>query len=180
VDTADLLGLVDDLPPARWQGSTWRHVAAGRPALSGEGARVIGGRWNPSHSFAVLYLGTTKETVVAEFHRLAAKQLVAPDSFLPRTLYTYDVDLQNVLDVRIPEHRAALGLDAAALTGDNLGTCQALGEAAFACGREGIVAPSATGVESVVAVFPERLMPGSTVRDVDAEMWETVPPLRRS
>jgi hypothetical protein len=66
------------------------------------------------------------------------------------------------------------------LTGDDLATCQALGKAAFACGREGIIAPSATGVDSVVAIFPERLVPGSTVRDVDAEMWETVPQLRRS
>lgn len=101
---------------------------------------------------------------------------MSPDSFLPRTLYTYDVDLQNVLDVRVPEHRAAHGLDTGSLTGDDVAACQALGEAAFACGREGIVAPSATGVESVVAVFPERLTPGSTVRDVGAEMWETVPP----
>lgn len=52
----------------RWQGSAWRHVATGRPALSGEGARMVGGRCNP--------------------RRLAAKQLLAPDSFLPRTLYS--------------------------------------------------------------------------------------------
>lgn len=136
----------------------------------------MGGRWNPSHSFAVLYLGTTSDTVVAEFHRLAAQQRVAPDRFLPRTLYTYDVDLQNVLDVRVPEHRAALGLDLASIAGDDLTACQALGEAAFVCGREGIAAPSATGVGSILAVFPERLMPGSAVRDVAAEMWETVPP----
>ncbi len=136
----------------------------------------MGGRWNPSRSFAVLYLGTTKATVVAEFHRLAAKQLVAPDSFLPRTLYTYDIDLRNVLDVCVPEHRAALGLDLAGMAGDDLAACQAVGQAAFACGREGIAAPSATGVGCVLAVFPERLVPGSAVRDVHAEMWETVPP----
>jgi RES domain-containing protein len=140
----------------------------------------MGGRWNPSRSFAVLYLGTTEETVVAEFHRLAAKQRVAPDSFLPRTLYTYAVDLRNVLDVRVPEHRAALGLDLAGIADDDLQACQAVGEAAFACGREGIAAPSATGVGSILAVFPERLMPGSTVRDVRAEMWETVPPRQES
>lgn len=138
----------------------------------------MGGRWNPSRSFAVLYLGTTTETVVAEFHRLAARQLLAPGSFLPRTLYTYDIDLQNVLDLREPENHAALGLDIKSLTADDLSACQAVGEAAFTCGREGIVAPSATGIDSVLAVFPERLAPGSAVRDVSAEVWETVPPGR--
>jgi RES domain-containing protein len=137
---------------------------------------MVGGRWNPRRSFAVLYLGTAIETVVAEFHRLAAKQLLAPDSFLPRTLYSYDVELHNVLDMREPESREALGLDMESLTGDDLSACQAIGEAAFTCGREGIVAPSATGVESVLAVFPGRLMPGSAIRDVGAEIWETVPP----
>ena len=135
----------------------------------------MGGRWNPSRSFPVLYLGTTKETVIAEFHRLAAKQLLAPDSFLPRTLYTYDVDLQNVLDLREPENRTALGLDIEGLMTDDLSACQAVGEAAFTCGREGIVAPSATGVDSVLAIFPERLTPGSAVGDISAEIWETVP-----
>jgi RES domain-containing protein len=176
VDDANLVGLVDAIPPVRWQGSAWRHVAIGRPALSGEGARLMGGRWNPSRSFAVLYLGTTTETVVAEFHRLAARQLLAPGSFLPRTLYTYDVDLRNVLDLREAENRKALGLDIEGLAADDLSACQAVGEAAFACGREGIVAPSATGVDSVLAVFPERLTHGSAVRDVRAEIWETVPP----
>jgi RES domain-containing protein len=137
---------------------------------------MVGGRWNPRRSFAVLYLGTAIETVVAEFHRLAAKQLLAPVSFLPRTLYSYDVELRNVLDLREPESREALGLGIKSLIGDDLSSCQAVGEAAFTCGREGIVAPSATGVGSVIAVFPERLTPGSAIHDVGAEIWETVPP----
>ncbi len=44
-------------------------------------------------------------------------------------------------------------------------------------GREGIVAPSATGSGDVIAVFLERLSARSSVRDVDSKLWEQVPPL---
>ncbi|MEJ7891478.1 MAG: RES domain-containing protein [Solirubrobacteraceae bacterium] len=152
------------MPARGFEGSAWRHVAVGRPALAGEGARLVGGRWNPPGSFAVFYLGTSRETVVAEFHRLARRQRVAPEQFLPRTLYRYALTLNAVVDLTDPEALEHLELSEEDLARDNLSVPQAIGAAAFASGREGILAPSATGRDRVVAVFVERLAFNSFVR----------------
>lgn len=58
----------------------------------------------------MLYLGVSRDVVVAEFRRLASKQGISPASFLPRTFYTYEVELHSVLDLRSPSSRAAVGL----------------------------------------------------------------------
>lgn len=176
MEHAALVAAIDQLPCAEWNAAAWRHVAVGRAPLSGEGARITGGRWNPPGSFAVLYLGADPSTVVAEFHRLARRQGVDPTSFLPRTFFRYDVALHRLLDVRDNRSQAELGLNQAALVSDDLTRCQAVGEAAFAAGREGVLAPSAAGSGDVIAVFLERLDPRSFVRDVESELWEYVPP----
>ncbi len=175
MDHAELVGAIDGLPNAAWTGAAYRHVGGGRPPLSGEGARIVGGRWNPSGSYPVLYLGASRDVAVAEFRRLAVKQRVLPESFLPRTLYTYDIDVGSLLDLRPEAARATVGLTDRELLSDDLRPCQAVGEAAHACGREGIVVPGATGSGDVLAVFIGQVKPGSVVRDVHAELWETVP-----
>jgi len=48
---------------------------------------------------------------------------------------------------------------------------QQVGEAAHHCGREGIIAPSATGFGSVLAVYIDRLMPGSELHPNQEELW---------
>ena len=70
-----LLARVDALEPVVVETHAFRHVAEGRHPLSGAGARVHGGRWNPPDSVATLYLALEPATVVAEFHWLAARQL---------------------------------------------------------------------------------------------------------
>ena len=131
MSSADLIGAIDELPRSAWRGTAYRHVAAGRSPLSGEGARIAGGRWNPPRSFAVLYLGLTAAAVVAEFHRLADRQRLAPADFLPRTFHTYEVELAAVLDLRDDDALASVALDRAQLQSDDLRPCQAVGEAAF-------------------------------------------------
>jgi RES domain-containing protein len=145
--------------------------------MSGEGARLVGGRWNPRGSFAVLYLGLSPATVVAEFHRLARKQQLSTADFLPRTLYRYEGELHKLFDLRAAGALDAVALTAEDLTSDDLAACQAVGEAAFVAGREGILAPSATGRGEVLAVFVARLDAESSLRDAESELWEHVPSL---
>ena len=123
----------------------------------------------------MLYLGLSRESVIGEFHRLATRQHLRPESFLPRLFYTYEVDVGSVLDLRQPASRAAVGLTEADLTADDLEPCQEVGEAALACGREGIIVPGATNRGEVLALFIARLHPNSVVLDADSELWETVP-----
>lgn len=124
----------------------------------------------------MLYLGLSREAVIGEFHRFAAKQGLPPEAFLPRLFYTYELSVSSMLDLRVAQSRETVGLDDADLTSDDLEACQTVGEAVLACGREGIIAPGAAGCGDVLALFVARLRPRSSVVDVDSELWEMVPP----
>jgi RES domain-containing protein len=143
--------------------------------LSGRGARIHGGRWNPPDSFSVLYLGLDRQTVVYEFERLAHRQRRDPADFLPRAFYRYDLALQSILDPRDAEALEAVGLGVAELTSDHLDACQRVGRAAHHAGHEGILAPSAAGDGTVVALFLDRMQFGSTIVPTRMEVWESAP-----
>lgn len=113
--------------------------------------------------------------MVREFLRLARRMGRAPEDFLPRRFYRYSLELNALLDLREADARAAVGLTDAHISGDDLRPCQAVGEAAHHLGREGVIAPSATGAGTVVAVFFDRLAAGSVVRELDYETWQPPP-----
>lgn len=71
--SAHLVTAVDQLDPVPFLGDAFRHISPQYNPLSGVGARTQGGRWNPPQSFATLYLGAERETVVAEFARVVAR-----------------------------------------------------------------------------------------------------------
>lgn len=167
-----LIGALDALGASAFEGHAYRHLAENRHPLSGAGARSQGGRWNPPQSFATLYLGLEIETVHAEFLCMATRQRVPTSSFLPRRMYRYEIRLTGLVDLRAGVARQTIGLPDADLASDNLSRCQAIGEAAQYLGREGIIAPSATGNGIVLAVFADRLQPESIVRDLDYTRWE--------
>lgn len=167
-----LVERVDALPATVFAGECFRHLSPHRDPLSGQGARIQGGRWNPPDSFSALYLGLDRETVIDEFRRMARRNRLAPDAFLPRTFYRYRVQLVNVLDLRDTDAAEAVGLAPSTLTDDDLTRCQQVGEAAQHLGREGVLAPSAAGNGTVLAVFVDRLGAESVVDPEKAELWE--------
>lgn len=171
---AELVARVDGLGTGAYRGDAFRHLPPAYDPLSGRGARIHGGRWNPPDSFSVLYLGLDRQTVVDEFERLARRQRRDPADFLPRAFYRYDLLLQNVLD-RDAEALATIGLSAAELTSDQLEACQRVGRAAHHAGREGILAPSAAGDGTVLALFLDGMQPGSTITPTRMETWESAP-----
>jgi RES domain-containing protein len=174
----DLVARIDGHPATPHAGPAYRHQAPQYDPLSGRGARILGGRWNPPNSFAVLYLGIDRATVIDEFHRHAARQGRSPTDFLPRAFYVYEVDLRDLLDLRDRAYREALNLDDQAIRSDELSACQRVGEAAHHAGREGIIAPSAAGAGTALAVFLDNLRPGSYVRPREHSIWtlEDEPP----
>lgn len=172
---AKLVARVDGLDAAAYHGDAFRHLPPAYDPLSGRGARIHGGRWNPPDSFSVLYLGLDRRTVVDEFERLAGRQRRDPADFLPRAFYRYDLTLQNVLDLRDAKALEAIGLSAAELTSDQLEACQRVGRAAHHAGREGILAPSAAGDGTVLALFLDGMQPGSTIAPTRMEIWESAP-----
>ena len=170
-----LLTMVDALGPSAISVEAFRHIAKDRHPLSGAGARLHGGRWNPPESFSTLYLALEQETVVAEFYRLAARQGRAPEDFLPRQMHRYEVTLAAALDLRPAAARESLRLTDEALRALDAGRCREVGAAAHYLSFEGIIAPSATGTGTVLAVFFESLRAESNVVSVEDEEWAALP-----
>jgi RES domain-containing protein len=170
-----IIELLDELPRSSFRDEAFRHQGPGYHPLSGEGARIQGGRWNPSNSFPVLYLAVDASTAAAEFFRRANREGRPPEDLLPRRLYRYRVELSAVLDLRGPDELTQVGLSFLDLSSDDLSKCQAVGEAAHYVGFESIRAPSATSVGGNLAIFFDRLLPDSMVEPLDFETWESLP-----
>jgi len=168
-----LIARVDALPATPYSGEAFRHQPPGYNPLSGRGAHIQGGRWNPPDSFPVLYLGLDRETVTNEFLRLARRSRRDPEDFLPRVLYRYGVDLTNILDLQEAEALDTVELSASMAASDDLRPCQKVGNAARDTGREGILAPSAAGPGVVLAVFIDNFAVKAHIRPERLEVWET-------
>ena len=94
---------------------------------------------------------------------------------MPRHLLEYEVELSALLDLTDEATLEAVGLSEAQVRSDDATPCQEVGEAAHHLGREGILAPSATGVGDVLALFVERLSPNSRLEVVSTTLWATPP-----
>ncbi len=151
----------------------YRNQAPGFDPRSGEGARRRGGRFNPPHSYPVLYLCTTRPCVAAELTRQAARQGLSVSDLLPRELWEISAPLVKVLDLTDVTTRDALDLSTSDLLRDDHRFTQEIGEAAHEHGFQGIRSPSATGVDDVLAVLPENL--AGVVLEVErVGEWRTI------
>ena len=108
----------------------YRNQASGFDARSGDGARRFGGRFNPPHSFPVIYLCTSRPCVVAELTRQAQRQGLSVHDLLPRELWRIMVELTKVLDLTHGDTLEALEVDPTDLIRDDLQLTREIGEAA--------------------------------------------------
>jgi|ERR1041384_3754978 RES domain-containing protein len=141
-------------------------LSSGSPLhiLSGVPARTAGGRFNLPGRFLTTYLALDAITAQVEAERITAPFVHVPVAG----------DLQAVLRLDDPRVTALLHLTPAELHADwrfpNARgletTTQKLGHAVYASGRiEGVVYPSNVHPGGVcVAVFPERLLRGSSLK----------------
>ena len=155
----------------------YRNQASGFDPRSGDGARRFGGRFNPPHSFPVIYLCTSRPCVVAELSRQADRQGLAVGDLLPRELWGITVEFTKVLDLT---HRAtleALDVDPADLLRDDRQLTNEIGEAAHEHRFQAIRSASVTGVDDVLAVMPENLAGAVLLVELIQE-WKTASDLR--
>lgn len=127
----------------------------------------------------MLYVALAPDTAVAELRRCAGLAGVQVSALSPRVMLTLDARFGRVLDLTDQATCDAWGIAAADLAGDDYARCQEVAAAAREDGYEAIRYRSAaleteTGVDGVVigenlAVFYDRLYPGSDVRVVTAE-----------
>jgi len=170
-----LVDAIDHLDPSSFKGEAFRHIAAEWHPLSGAGARSQGGRWNPSESFSTVYLALSEETAIEEFRRMARRAGRSPEEFVPRRIYRVELALREVLDLTGPQEGLPDALAELDFQADDLAPTQAVGEAAQYLGREAIMAPSATGIGNVLAVFTDRLQPDSLIESKDFRTWTAAP-----
>lgn len=135
----------------------YRNQAKGFDPRSGDGARRLGGRFNPPHSFPVLYLCLSRPCVVAELTRQAERQGLDVHALLPRELFEISAKLDKVLDLTDQATLEVLGIAPPDLVRKDHRFTQEIGEAAHEHGFQAIRSPSATGVDHVLAIFPEQL-----------------------
>ena len=139
--------------------------------LSGEGARRFGGRYNPPQSFPVIYLCTTAECASAELVRQARGQDLALEDLLPREFWRIKGELSRVLDLLDHSTLNMIGIGREDLTRDDVALTRQIGEAAYEHQFQAILAPSATGVDQVLAIFTENLA-GAVLDPTLIEEWK--------
>jgi RES domain-containing protein len=149
-----------------WSGTFFRFQTVDFPApkevLSGEGARIRGGRWNPPGT-ATLY-GSITDTAALEECK-ANDRYYGVDTKSPRLLVAIETRLTRVLDLTSPICRKSLDLTLTQLAAEDWrkllasgkeSFTQALGRAVVAARGSGLLARSAAVHRGVnVVVFPE-------------------------
>lgn len=136
----------------------------------------------PPGGYSVLYLGRPTRTVVAEAYR----HLVDDDQedrldgtmVGPRNLLTCRVEVAEILDLRDPASRDAVGLDLAALRSpiEEHAACQRVGQAAHQLQLHGVIAPAATQLGETLALFEEHLSHTELPELIGRERWPHLPP----
>lgn len=132
-----------------------------------------GGRFNPPDSFPVLYICTSRACAVAEFVRFGSRLALGPEGLLPRSLFTFDVEVSRVLDLCDELVRQDLDVQIADLVDDDRSLTREIGIVANGLGLQAIRSPSAAGVHEVLALLPEQLGSGKLDARL-AETWETM------
>lgn len=156
-----------------FSGEGWRHLSPKHDALSGEGARLNGGRFNPPGSFPVLYICRTRACAVAELQRFGDRHAIGIEGLLPRRVYRYQIELDKVLDLTTDGGRADVDVGLETLIGPDWSACQELGAAAYGLGVQAIRSPSATGVDDILAVFVQRIGVGG-LHPTMVEEWRVL------
>jgi len=91
---------------------------------------------------------------------MAAGQAKGPESFLPRDLHVVEVRGIEVLDLTARSSAEQAGLSSEDLNARTWDKCQEVGRAAHYLGLQGVMAPSATGIGVVLAIFEATLRRG--------------------
>lgn len=69
-----LVQRIDARGTIEWSETCYRYTGAHRDALSGEGARRFGGRWNPPLLFPAIYLADSAQACMVEVERATTGQ----------------------------------------------------------------------------------------------------------
>lgn len=152
----------------RHQGPLYRALNPiyAREPLSGRGAELYGGRFNPK-GVPALYTSLSVLTAIREANQVGSLQ--------PTTLVSYDADIEQVFDTRDDGALSARGMDAAALA-DNSWRDQmnTLGEAKTQTFARQLM------TDGYHALIVRSYAPGAGNQDLNLVLWRwgSKPPVR--
>lgn len=134
-------------------GRWWHQGPVGRPLVFCPGTSRGPGRYHRGGGSGAWYASTSMRASWCELFRHFPDAGVDPFEVRRRAGQVEVADLA-VLDLTDPAVRLAVGVDEAALVGDDYTWCQQLADAARAAGLDGVLAPSAAlPGQATLAVF---------------------------
>lgn len=101
------------------------------------------GRWQDGNIVQGIYLADSIETMWAEWYRALSAQNLAPRDMLPRDIWQWQVDLENVADIRERPALEELGVDVPRPSSEEWPACQDIGHQLWRDGYSALIAPSA-------------------------------------
>jgi RES domain-containing protein len=150
-----------------FEGTLFRCVetAFAHDLVSGVGARIHGGRWNPKGAFPVVYLCDSPETALAEYLARSRRMCLPDARALPMVMAAVEVRVGAALDLDAPEAATILQPLLAVETdhwrtvqGRREAVSQAVGRALRSLGVQTVIPASrARAGGRTFAVFPDRL-----------------------
>lgn len=167
---------VASVVPVALQGTFERHCSPKVRSLAGSAG---GGRWGPPGAYSVLYLGRPTDSVIVEAYRHLVDDVDGMTGAMvgPRRLYTCEVDVTKILDLREAEHRLAVSLSMDDLLSDTgvYAPCWRVARAAHQLKLHGIIAPAATVRGDTLALFEKNLPEAELPVISHEETWENLP-----
>lgn len=149
-----------DVDPVVVDGLWYRHVPAGanpakRPHPPGDS------RWQRGHVIDAIYLADRPDGVWAEWYRHLAEAAVPPNVGLPRDLLCYRLQPVTVADLSDADRLGRVGLQQPRPGRQTWQLFQMCGEALYAAGWRGLIAPRAARPTTKVLVLflPELELP---------------------
>jgi RES domain-containing protein len=159
------------------RGKFQRHVSQNVRDLTGTNH---GGRWGAEGGYSVLYLGRPVNSVLAEAYRhlVDGVEGMRPELVRPRRLLEVELEVGQILDLRVEGNREALHLSDRHLTSPvgQYARCQRVAQAAHQLSLHGIIAPAATKLGETLALFEAHLAPEELPQLVDEDVWDGLPP----
>jgi RES domain-containing protein len=141
-------------------GGTWWRLTPTRSDPLFWTPEPADGRWQRGDIVRALYLADSPETAWAEWYRHSAELGVPPQQRLPRDMWRFELDLDEICDLTNPDLLADRGLRRLEPSRRQWPTTQPVGEACFAADCRGLLAPSAAHAPGrVLAIF--RTAPGA-------------------
>jgi len=169
---------VADAPRTSISGPFERHVDLAWRELTGSNS---GGRWGPTGSYSVLYLGRPRASVVVEAYRHLVEPFAADgmtgELVGPRLVLTCEVSVTEILDLRDEDAQRGVGLTAADLTSavGDYEACHRVARIAHQLALHGIIAYAATGLGETLALFEQHLPANELPTLIARTTWEHLP-----